>query len=86
MELMPSFRDAIETETAMSETSLAGAACSISTGCLEDMTKRVRDRAFFLWEGAGRPWGREHEFWAKASTEIEGEHHAERKPDRIVAR
>ncbi|MBD4907997.1 DUF2934 domain-containing protein, partial [Xanthomonas citri pv. citri] len=43
---------------------LTGAACSISTGCLEDMTMRVRDRAYQLWELEGRPWGREHEFWA----------------------
>ncbi|WP_304496138.1 DUF2934 domain-containing protein, partial [Aureimonas sp. AU20] len=26
-----------------------------------------------MWEEAGSPWGREHEFWAAASREIEGE-------------
>jgi hypothetical protein len=39
----------------------------------DDNTPRVRDRAYVLWELAGRPDGREHEFWAKASSEIEGE-------------
>ena len=33
----------------------------------------VRDRAYLLWEQAGRPLGREHEFWAQAAREIEGE-------------
>lgn len=38
-----------------------------------DNTPKVRDRAYHLWEQAGRPNGREHEFWAQASQEIEGE-------------
>ena len=38
-----------------------------------DTTPSVRERAYFLWETAGRPNGREHEFWAEASREIEGE-------------
>ena len=38
-----------------------------------DNTPKVRDRAYHLWEQAGRPQGREHEFWAQASQEIEGE-------------
>ncbi|MBB3937574.1 DUF2934 domain-containing protein [Aureimonas phyllosphaerae] len=72
--------------TMMSQHPLTGAACSISTGCLEDMSKRVRDRAYQLWEAAGRPWGHEHEFWARASAEIEGEWLMQGKPERIVAR
>jgi hypothetical protein len=39
----------------------------------QDLTPRVRERAYFLWENAGRPCGHEHEFWAQASREIEGE-------------
>ncbi|MBB3999415.1 DUF2934 domain-containing protein [Aureimonas pseudogalii] len=70
----------------MSEPLLEGAACSIATGNLEDSTRRVRDRAYFLWEKAGRPCGREHEFWARASLEIEGESRPTEDPDRIVAR
>ncbi|MCW4116876.1 DUF2934 domain-containing protein [Aurantimonas sp. MSK8Z-1] len=54
-----------------------------------DYDAAVRDRAYFLWEQAGRPSGREHEFWAQASREIEGDpkakEEAERK-QRIVAR
>ncbi len=72
--------------TLMSHHPLTGAACSVSTGCLEDTTKRVRDRAYVLWEQAGRPWGREHEFWARASAEIERQWPMQDMPDRIVAR
>jgi hypothetical protein len=42
-------------------------------GMTDDKTPKVRDRAYILWELAGRPDGREHEFWARASFEIEGE-------------
>ena len=37
-----------------------------------DNDAAVRDRAYILWELAGRPMGMEHEFWARASREIEG--------------
>jgi hypothetical protein len=37
-----------------------------------DNDAAVRDRAYVLWELAGRPMGHEHEFWARASREIEG--------------
>jgi hypothetical protein len=37
-----------------------------------DNDAAVRDRAYILWELAGRPIGQEHEFWARASREIEG--------------
>ncbi|KQT79142.1 hypothetical protein ASG54_08825 [Aureimonas sp. Leaf460] len=52
-----------------------------------DMTKpdrdeEVRDRAYLLWEEAGRPSGREHEFWAQASREIEGVDAPEQGPER----
>ncbi len=39
----------------------------------EDAAKRLRDRASALWEAAGCPPGREHEFWARAAGEIERE-------------
>lgn len=29
----------------------------------QDFDRRVRETAYFLWEHAGRPWGREKEFW-----------------------
>ena len=31
-----------------------------------DPEMRVRERAYFLWERAGRPEGRADEFWAQA--------------------
>ncbi|WP_082490551.1 DUF2934 domain-containing protein [Aureimonas sp. Leaf454] len=54
-----------------------------------DTTPIVRERAYLLWEKAGRPLGREHEFWAQAAAEIEGhlEGDQERYRDgRIIAR
>jgi hypothetical protein len=32
--------------------------------------EKIRDRAHQLWELAGRPEGREHEFWYEAEREI----------------
>lgn len=54
-----------------------------------DLSEQIRDRAYFLWEKAGRPCGREHEFWAQASGEIEGDQNRRKDEDRekrIVAR
>lgn len=34
---------------------------------LED---RIRDRAYHLWEAAGRPHGRDHDFWVQAQAEL----------------
>ena len=48
-----------------------------------DNDAAVRDRAYLLWERAGRPLGREHEFWAEASREIEGE---KTTPDKTAAK
>jgi len=35
--------------------------------------QRVRERAYALWEQAGRPSGRDAEFWQRARDEIEAE-------------
>jgi hypothetical protein len=35
--------------------------------------QRVRERAYALWEQAGRPSGRDAEFWQRARDEIEQE-------------
>ena len=32
--------------------------------------QRVRERAYYLWEGAGKPGGRAMEFWEQAEREI----------------
>jgi hypothetical protein len=34
--------------------------------------EQIRDRAHQLWETAGRPEGREHEFWYRAERELKG--------------
>jgi hypothetical protein len=47
--------------------------CPIEVAMPQDLTPHVRERAYYLWEKAGGPYGREHEFWAQASHEIEGE-------------
>lgn len=55
----------------------------------EDRAPQVRELAYYLWEKAGRPCGREHEFWAEASREIEAGDEEERdlaQAGRSVAR
>ncbi|RIY00882.1 DUF2934 domain-containing protein [Aureimonas flava] len=37
-----------------------------------DRDQEIRNLAYFLWEKAGRPTGREHDFWAAAAREVEG--------------
>jgi hypothetical protein len=54
-----------------------------------DLTPTVRERAYYLWVEAGRPAGREHEFWAAAAHELEADRNAEveqQNSERIVAR
>jgi hypothetical protein len=35
--------------------------------------EQVKARAHQLWEAAGRPEGREHEFWYQAEKELKGD-------------
>jgi hypothetical protein len=35
--------------------------------------EQIRKRAFELWEQAGKPEGREDEFWDQAQRELQGE-------------
>jgi hypothetical protein len=35
----------------------------------DELKRRVRERAYFLWERAGRPVGRADEFWQQALNE-----------------
>lgn len=39
----------------------------------EDREEQIRRRAHELWEQAGRPEGRETEFWLRAENEIAGD-------------
>jgi len=41
--------------------------------------EQIRKRAFELWEQAGKPEGREDEFWHQAQRELQG---AEERDDR----
>lgn len=38
-----------------------------------DNDEIIRDRAYALWETAGRPAGLEHEHWAEAKRQVEAE-------------
>lgn len=50
-----------------------------------DREQRVRERAYSLWESAGRPEGRHQEFWAMAERLIaqESSHDTPHAPDMI---
>jgi hypothetical protein len=38
----------------------------------ETQEDRIRECAYYLWESSGRPVGRDHEFWQRASEMIAG--------------
>lgn len=42
--------------------------------------ERIRQRAFDLWEQAGKPTGRDDEFWFSAEAEIRAEDDAHPDP------
>ncbi len=42
-----------------------------------DREQRVRERAYDLWEQAGRPHGRNDEFWALAAREVHADDEGE---------
>ncbi|WP_306304381.1 DUF2934 domain-containing protein [Aureimonas sp. AU4] len=52
----------------------------------EDCDEEVRLLAYRLWEAAGRPSGREHEFWAEASRQVEAPNGEQTPPARHIAR
>ncbi len=39
----------------------------------DQIERQIRARAYELWEAAGKPEGREHEFWYQAERELTGE-------------
>jgi hypothetical protein len=45
----------------------------------DQMAEQIRARAHELWEAAGKPEGREHEFWYQAERELKGD--ATNNPD-----
>jgi hypothetical protein len=42
-------------------------------GPVKDRDLRVRERAYLLWEGAGRPNGQQEQHWLMAALEIDAE-------------
>jgi hypothetical protein len=54
---------------------------------MDDRHERIRQRAHEIWEREGRPDGREHEHWDRATKEItaEGDQFSEipQKPDAV---
>jgi len=50
--------------------------------------EQVRKRAYELWEQAGRPEGRNDEFWnqAEMETEISSKNYSDKSPDKIKAK
>jgi hypothetical protein len=51
-------------------TRTAAAMPAASRGHRDDLQERVRRRAYELWEGEGRPAGREHDHWFQAEREV----------------
>ena len=43
----------------------------------DDRNQRIRERAYDLWDQAGRPEGREDEFWGLASREVQSDEDGE---------
>jgi DUF2934 family protein len=42
-------------------------------GDITERERRIRERAEQLWEAAGRPTGRDNEFWLEAESQVEAE-------------
>ena len=47
---------------------------------MDDRQRKIRDRAYAIWEREGRPEGREHQHWEQAQQEIDDEGGDERAP------
>jgi len=43
-----------------------------TAGAGADLTQRIQQRAYELWEKEGRPQGREHAHWQQAEREVQG--------------
>ena len=43
------------------------------SGTDRDLARRIRERAYLLWEAEGRPDGRADEYWHRARELIEAE-------------
>ncbi len=48
---------------------------------MSDTEQRQRDQAYVLWQQAGQPEGRAHEFWEQAGYALDGETSPDEKTD-----
>jgi Protein of unknown function (DUF2934) len=39
----------------------------------ETLKDRIRERAYYIWESSGRPFGRDEEFWHRACETVAGD-------------
>ena len=51
----------------------------------DDRNERIRARAHAIWEGEGRPEGRDAEHWHQAAAEVDAEDRGGAAPEDIVA-
>jgi hypothetical protein len=47
--------------------------------------RRIRERAYDIWQREGRPHGRDAEHWQKAAAEIEAESRLRSEPETVGA-
>jgi hypothetical protein len=47
--------------------------------------RRIRERAYEIWQREGRPHGRDAEHWQRAEAEIEAEGQARGEPETVGA-
>ncbi len=66
-------RSTVVAKTAPTRTPARNAARQPATGRpMDDLERRIQQRAYELWENEGRPQGREQDHWQQAEREIAG--------------
>ncbi len=66
-------RSTVVAKTAPTRTSARNATRQLAGGRpMDDLERRIQQRAYELWENEGRPHGREQDHWQQAEREITG--------------